>query len=72
MYDESRLYPPDDPALAQIGSYSTLAQWRSQGKGPAFVRLGKRVAYTGRALNAWLDAQTVNPGAPQPETATAA
>ena len=49
--------------MRQIAPTGTLANWRSQGKGPAFVRLGKRVAYRGRDLNDWIDAQTVRPTA---------
>lgn len=32
----------------------TLAQWRSQGKGPAFLRVGRHVRYSWPAVNAWL------------------
>ena len=63
MFDETKLYPASDEALAAIGPYSTLAHWRSQGRGPAFVKLGSKVAYTGKALNEWLKAQTVQPAA---------
>ena len=44
-----------------LGPYSTLAHWRSEGQEPAYVKLGSRVAYTGRALNEWLAARTVQP-----------
>ena len=71
MFDPDRLYQTDDPALASIAPKSTLAHWRSQGKGPPFARLGKRVVYKGAHLNDWLDRQFVRPGATR-ETATAA
>ena len=61
MFDETKLYLTDDPALAVIGLYSTLAHWRSEGRGPAFIKLGSRVAYSGRALNEWLETRTVRP-----------
>lgn len=61
MFDDNKLYPANDPALAVIGSYSTLAQWRHRGCGPAFIKLGSKVAYSGKALNEWLAAQTVRP-----------
>ena len=61
MFDENRLYFTDDPALKAFSPYSTLAHWRSEGRGPAFIKVGWRVAYRGRDLNAWLDAQTVQP-----------
>jgi hypothetical protein len=36
---------------------STLATWRSQGKGPDYVRLGKGVFYTISALSAWVNGE---------------
>lgn len=64
MFDPDKLYLANDPALAVIGSYWTMARWRSQGQGPAFVKLGSRVAYSGAALTEWIERQTVRPGEP--------
>lgn len=51
-------------AAAYIGKpHRTLEQWRYQGKGPAFVKVGHAVRYRRRDLDAWLDANTVHPGA---------
>ena len=61
MFDDNRLYFTNDSALKVLGSSSTLAHWRSEGRGPAYVKLGSRVAYSGRALNAWLAARTIQP-----------
>ena len=62
MFDPNTIYLASDPALAVIASYSTMAHWRVQGRGPAFVKLGpRRVGRIGRILNAWLEAQTVRP-----------
>ena len=61
MFDESKLYLIDDPALKPLGTYSTLAHWRSEGRGPAFVKLGARVAYAGKDLNRWISSRTVRP-----------
>ena len=62
MYDPDKLYLADDPVLAVLGSYSTLATWRHEGRGPAFIKIsGKRVAYRGSDLNAWLEARVVVP-----------
>ena len=61
MFDENQLYFTDDPALRALVPYSTMAHWRCEGRGPRFVKIGWRVAYRGRDLNAWLDAQTVQP-----------
>ena len=66
MFDDDKLYPTSDPKLLALAARQTLARWRHEGRGPAFVKLGSRVAYTGRALNEWIDSQTVRP------TATAA
>ena len=61
MFDDDRFYPTNDPALLAIGPYTTLAHWRSQGRGPAYVKIGSRVAYRGRDLNAWIESRTVRP-----------
>ena len=61
MFDDQRLYLANDPALRAIAPYSTMAHWRCEGRGPAYVKLGSRVAYSGRALNEWLAARTVQP-----------
>ena len=61
MFDDDTLYLAGDPALLKLGRPSTLAHWRSEGRGPAFIKLGSRVAYRGSDLNSWLDAQTVRP-----------
>lgn len=36
----------------------TLARWRSTGKGPAFVKVGRRVFYRHADVEAWLQQQT--------------
>ena len=61
MFDDQRLYMANDPALRTIAPYSTMAHWRCESRGPAYVKLGSRVAYTGRALNEWLAARTIQP-----------
>ena len=61
MFDDNELYPTDNPALLKLGRPSTLAHWRSEGRGPAFIKLGARVAYRGSDLNQWLAARTVRP-----------
>ena len=72
MFDDSKLYQSRDAALDAIAPYSTRAHWRQAGKGPPFVRLGKRVAYRGCDLNAWLERQTVLTVADTREAAPAA
>ncbi|MCY4002493.1 MAG: hypothetical protein OXF33_02115 [Rhodospirillales bacterium] len=63
MFDDAKLYLTDDPALLAIGPYSTLAHWRSEGRGPAFIKIGSRVAYSGADLNSWLRERRVEPAA---------
>ena len=61
VFDDGTLYLAGDPALLVLGRPSTLAHWRSEGRGPAFIKLGSRVAYRGSDLNAWLDTRTIRP-----------
>ena len=63
MFDETKLYMTNDPDLLALAPYSTMAHWRSEGRGPAFIKIGQRVAYSGKALNEWLAARTVVPRA---------
>lgn len=39
----------------------TLEVWRGQGKGPAWVKLGKRVFYRLTDVRKWIDASKVEP-----------
>ncbi len=62
-----RALPPADAArYLGVVTEKTLANWRSLGMGPPFVRVGEgklaRVAYRLGDLNAWLDAHLVSPG----------
>lgn len=63
MFQDDKLYLTSDPALKAIGPYSTLSHWRSEGRGPAFIKLGSKVAYRGSDLNSWLTSRTVEPRA---------
>lgn len=40
----------------------TLAAWRCDGKGPEFVKIGRRVLYRRDAISAWIAGQIVQPG----------
>lgn len=44
----------------------TLAMWRSEGKGPKFVRLGRGIFYRRSDVQEWIDASVV-PLAPHVE-----
>ena len=59
MFDEDTLYFANDEALKKLGSYSTLAHWRCRGVGPAFIKIGSKVAYRGADLNAWIKGRRV-------------
>ena len=54
MFNEDTLYLANDEALKKLGSYSTLAHWRCESRGPAYVKIGFKVAYRGADLNAWI------------------
>ena len=63
MFDETLFYLVGDDRLhSAIAPASTMAKWRMRGVGPAYVKLGRRVAYSGRDLNEWIEKQTVRPG----------
>jgi predicted DNA-binding transcriptional regulator AlpA len=36
----------------------TIERWRTTGDGPAFIKIGHRVAYRASAVEQWLDEQT--------------
>lgn len=42
----------------------TLANWRSQGKGPKFCRLGRAIGYRQEDLDAFIEKSLSDPGAP--------
>jgi excisionase family DNA binding protein len=37
----------------------TMAAWRCRGRGPSFIRVGRRVYYKKSTLDEWLERQTV-------------
>jgi hypothetical protein len=38
---------------------NTLRWWRSRGEGPPYVKAGRLVRYDPRAVDRWVDSQTV-------------
>ena len=50
----SRLYGLSVPYLEKL---------RADNRGPAYVNLGRKILYTTKAIQAWMDAQTVEPRA---------
>lgn len=61
LFEQNRNYVLGDPELDVIGPREKLAQWRHKGTGPAFYRLGRKIVYRGEDLNAWANAQRVDP-----------
>lgn len=39
----------------------TLARWRAAGRGPNFVRIGKKLFYRPTDIDAWVDEQQQQP-----------
>ena len=62
-FDPESWYRPTDPAMRLIGTPSTLAHWRCEGRGPKFSKIGSgqgsRILYHGAALIAWLEEKRV-------------
>lgn len=45
----------------QLGmSFHTVSRWRTDGEGPAFIRVANKVRYRQSDIDAWLDSQTVS------------
>ena len=61
IFDNDRVFFPEDPELRVLGSVEKLAQWRHRNRGPAFMRIGRRIGYHGSDLNAYLRAQRTDP-----------
>lgn len=60
-FEEDRGYLPEDPeTLAVLGPKGTQAQMRYKGTSPAYYRLGRKIVYRGRDLNAWVEARRHN------------
>lgn len=64
---QSPLLTPREAATWLRSTERTLERWRRQGTGPAFVRVGRHVAYRLEDLEAWVGRQTRQPGAPVTE-----
>ena len=61
LFEQNRNYVLGDEELNLIGDRDKLAQCRHKGTGPAFYRLGRKIIYREADLNAWADAQRVDP-----------
>lgn len=56
---EDRLLRPDEVAELLGVPVGTMANWRYQGRGPAFVKVGRHVRYRRRDVDAWIDRHVV-------------
>lgn len=65
LFEQNRNYVLGDPELDLIGDRVKLAQWRHRKTGPAYYKLGRKIVYRGTDLNAWAEAQRVEPGYPE-------
>ena len=64
------MQPPDNaPLCTKIAArvigldHRTLEQWRYQGKGPPYLKVGRQVRYRLSDLQLWLEGRRVLPGA---------
>ena len=60
MFNNGKLYQTNDPALLALGKPQTLRHWRVYGIGPRYVKIGKRIFYSGAALNEYIAQSTVH------------
>lgn len=63
LFEQNRNYVLGDPELDILGDRNKLAQWRHKRTGPPFYRLGRKIIYRGSDLNAWAEANRVDPEA---------
>lgn len=61
IFDDDRIYLPEDGEMRVFGSTENLAQWAHRRTGPAWVKIGRKRAYFGTDLNAYLCAQRTDP-----------
>jgi len=57
MNPPSPLHSPEQAAKYLNTTTSSLERWRTAGTGPAFVKIGRRVAYTKEDLDDWIQQQ---------------
>ncbi|MEO9825047.1 MAG: MerR family transcriptional regulator [Paracoccaceae bacterium] len=61
IFEQRRTYILGDPELGVLGTREKLAQWRYRRVGPPWIKIGRKVAYLGADLNAWIAAQRTDP-----------
>lgn len=66
-FEYDKIYLNDDPDLDILAAPQTRARWRCEGQGPAFVKLGRRVAYLGRDLISYVERRRVSSTSQRPQ-----
>jgi len=61
LFEQDRNYVLGDAELGILGDREKMAQWRHKGMGPAYYKLGRKIIYRGVDLNAWAEANRVDP-----------
>jgi hypothetical protein len=54
---DNQLYTPARAADILCVAAATLRKWRWEGKGPRYVKIGRKVAYRIADINAFIEAQ---------------
>lgn len=61
VFENNRTYILGDTELEFLGNREKLAQWRYRNFGPAWIKIGRKIAYRGADINVWLEAQRTDP-----------
>lgn len=62
MQDKAMVMDEDAAAHTLCISPRTLQRWRLEGRGPAYIKMGKRVGYAPEDLRAFIAKNTVRVG----------
>ena len=57
--EPNEIYEPDSVQLSLIGKPQTLARYRHEGRGPNYLKLGKKILYRGQDIIIWLNKHEV-------------
>lgn len=52
-------YPSVSSEMGEVAKPQTLAKWRHEGKGPAYIKSGRLVIYRGSDVLDWLASRRV-------------
>ena len=57
--EPNEIYEPDSVQLSLIGKPQTLARYRHEGRGPNYLKLGKKILYRGQDIIIWINKHEV-------------